>query len=131
MDLLETRAPVSAIRTVIGDTGGGQAEENLRVLTELGVRAGLYDFAGGISALRCLAELPICTVRIAEPISQQVANDPSRILSQAAQALVRTVRGAGIDVIAYPVNSPEQAAHWKWIGANWALGCAIRLAITT
>jgi PAS domain S-box-containing protein/diguanylate cyclase (GGDEF)-like protein len=122
---LEIRAPVSAIRTVIDDLadgGGGQAEDNLRVLTELGVRAGLYDFAGGIGELRCVAELPICTVRIAEPISQQVANDPSRILSQAAQALVHTIRGAGVDVVAYPVNSAEQAACWPWIGANWAVG---------
>jgi PAS domain S-box-containing protein/diguanylate cyclase (GGDEF)-like protein len=122
---LEIRAPVSAIRTVIGDFadgGGGQAEDNLRVLTELGVRAGLYDFAGGIGELRCVAELPICTVRIAEPISRQVANDPSRILSQAAQALVHTVRGAGIDVVAYPVNNADQAACWPWIGANWAVG---------
>ena len=122
---LEIRAPVSAIRTVIGDLadgGGGQAEDNLRVLTELGVRAGLYDFAGGIGELRCVAELPISTVRIAEPISRQVANDPSRILSQGAQALVHTVRGAGVDVVAYPVNSAEQAACWPWIGANWAVG---------
>jgi diguanylate cyclase (GGDEF)-like protein len=122
---LEIRAPVSAIRTVIGalaDGGGGQAEDNLRVLTEVGVRAGLYDFAGGIGELRCVTELPICTVRIAEPISQQVADDPSRILSQAAQALVHTIRGAGIDVVAYPVNTDEQAAAWPWIGANWALG---------
>ncbi|MBV9059137.1 MAG: EAL domain-containing protein [Pseudonocardiales bacterium] len=122
---LEIRAPVSAIRTVIGDFadgGGGQAEDNLRVLTELGVRAGLYDFAGGIGELRCVAELPVCTVRIAEPISEQVAEDPSRILSQAAQALVHTVRGAGIDVVAYPVNNADQAACWPWIGANWAVG---------
>ncbi len=122
---LEIRAPVSAIRTVIGDFadgGGGQAEDNLRVLTELGVRAGVYDFAGGIGELRCVAELPICTVRIAEPISKQVADDPSRILSQAAQALVHTVRGAGIDVVAYPVNNADQAACWPWIGANWAVG---------
>ena len=122
---LELRAPAAAIRIVTGELageGGGQAEDNLRVLAELGVRAGLYDFGGGIGCLRCLADLPIRTVRIAEPISQQVAADPSRILSQAAQALVHIVRGAGIDVVAYPVDSAEQAACWPWIGANWALG---------
>jgi PAS domain S-box-containing protein/diguanylate cyclase (GGDEF)-like protein len=125
---LEIRAPVSAIRTptgeLVGDGGsaGAQAEDNLRGLTELGVRAGLYDFAGSIGGLRCVADLPVCTVRIAEPISRQVADDPSRILSQAAQALVHTVRGADIDVVAYPVDSAEQAACWPWIGANWAVG---------
>jgi diguanylate cyclase (GGDEF)-like protein/PAS domain S-box-containing protein len=122
---LELRAPVSAIRTVTGElagVGGGQAEDNVRMLTELGVRAGLYDFGGGIGELRCLADLSVCTVRIAQPVSQQVAADPSRILSQAAQALVHIVRGAGIDVVAFPVDSAEQAACWPWIGANWGLG---------
>jgi EAL domain-containing protein (putative c-di-GMP-specific phosphodiesterase class I) len=64
----------------------------------------------------------VCTVRIAAPISDQVADDPSRILSQAAQALVHIVRAAGIDVVAYPVDNDEQAACWPWIGANWAVG---------
>ncbi|MGH3773233.1 MAG: EAL domain-containing protein, partial [Pseudonocardiaceae bacterium] len=122
---LELRAPVSAIRTVTGElagAGGGQTEDNLRGLAALGVRAGLYDFGGGIGGLRCVADLSVRTVRIAQPVSEQVAADPSRILSQAAQALVHIVRGAGVDVVAFPVDSAEQAACWPWIGANWALG---------
>jgi diguanylate cyclase (GGDEF)-like protein/PAS domain S-box-containing protein len=122
---LELRAPVAAIRAVTGeltDAGGADAEDNVRELAKLGVRAGLYDFGGGIGALRCLADLSVCAVRIAQAISDQVAADPSRILSQAAQALVHIVRGAGIDVVAFPVDSAEQAACWPWIGANWAAG---------
>jgi diguanylate cyclase (GGDEF)-like protein/PAS domain S-box-containing protein len=122
---LELRVPVTAIRTAAGDLngeGGGHAEDNLKVLAELDVRTGLYDFAGSIGGVRCVAELPVRVVRIAQPISEQVANDPSRILSQAAQALVHIVRGAGIDVVAFPVDSAEQAACWPWIGANWAVG---------
>ena len=122
---LELRAPAAAIRTVSGElagVGGARAEDNMRQLAKLGVRAGLYDFGGGIGALRCVADLSVCVVRIAQPISDQVAADPSRILSQAAQALVHIVRGAGIDVVAYPVDSTEQAACWPWIGANWAVG---------
>jgi EAL domain-containing protein (putative c-di-GMP-specific phosphodiesterase class I) len=69
-----------------------------------------------------VADLPVCTVRIARPISQQVAADPSRILSQGAQASVHIVRAAGVDVVAFPVDSEEQAACWPWIGANWAVG---------
>ncbi|MGH3999236.1 MAG: EAL domain-containing protein, partial [Pseudonocardiaceae bacterium] len=122
---LELRAPAAAIRTVTGELageGGAHAEDNMRVLAELGMRTGLYDFGGGIGDLRCLANLSICAVRIAQPVSHQVANDPSRILSQAAQALVHMVRAAGVDVIAYPVDSEEQAACWPWIGANWGAG---------
>jgi diguanylate cyclase (GGDEF)-like protein/PAS domain S-box-containing protein len=121
---LELRAPVTAIRTVTGelaDEGGGQAEDNLRVLTELGLRAGLYDFGGGIRGLRCVAELSVCVLRIALPVSHQLAEDPSRILARAAQALVHIVRDAGVDVVA-PVDTAEQAADWARIGANWAIG---------
>jgi EAL domain-containing protein (putative c-di-GMP-specific phosphodiesterase class I) len=122
---LEIRTPAGAIRTVAGElagSAGAQAEDNVRMLAELGLRTGLYDFGGGIGELRCVADLAICTVRIAKPISQQVADDPSRILSQAAQALVHIIRGAGVDVVAYPVDNAEQAACWPWIGANWAVG---------
>ncbi|MFN2494503.1 MAG: putative bifunctional diguanylate cyclase/phosphodiesterase [Pseudonocardiaceae bacterium] len=122
---LELRMPVTAIRTdtgVLTDGGGADAEDNLRALAELGVRAGLYDFGGGIGGLRCLAELPVRTVRIARSIARQVADDPSRILSQAVHALVHIVRAAGIDVIAHPVDSAEQAGCWRWVGTNWAVG---------
>ena len=121
---LELRAPVAAIRTVTGeldDEGGGQAEDNLRVLIELGVRAGLYDFGGGIRGLRCVADLSACVLRIAQPVSHQLAEDPSQILAQAAQALVHIIRDAGVDVVA-PVDTAEQAADWARIGANWAIG---------
>lgn len=47
-----SRAPAAAIRTVTGklaSVGGGYAEDNVRVLTELGMRARLYDFGGGFT----------------------------------------------------------------------------------
>ncbi|HYZ07412.1 MAG TPA: EAL domain-containing protein [Pseudonocardiaceae bacterium] len=122
---LELRAPISAMRTLTGvlaGEAGEHAEDNLRVLAELGVRAGLHDFGGGIGALRCLAELPVRTVQVARPVSQQVADDPTRLLSQAVHALVHIVRGAGINVIAFPVDNGEQAACWRWVGADWAVG---------
>src|SRR5262249_24420488 len=77
---LELRAPVAALRTITGELageGGGQALDNLRVLAELGVRAGLHDFSGGIGALCCLAELPIRVVRTAQGAPHQIANGPS------------------------------------------------------
>jgi EAL domain-containing protein (putative c-di-GMP-specific phosphodiesterase class I) len=122
---LELRAPVAAIRTVTGELageGGAHAEENLKVLSGLGLRIGLHDFAGGIGGFRCLADMPVSAVKLAQPIAQQVANDPSRILSQTMRAMVHTIRAAGVDVVAFPVDSPKQATCWPWIGANWAVG---------
>ena len=128
---LELRAPVAALRADTGELagsssgvggGGEQAEDNLRVLGELGVRAGLYDFAGGIGALRCVADLSPRTVRIATLVSQHVADDSYPILSQATHAAVQLVRAAGADVIACPVDTDKQAAYLSSIGANWAAG---------
>lgn len=126
-DGLELRMPVAAIRGTDGlpaGYGGEEAEDNLRVLAELGVRAGLHEFGGGVGGLRCLAELPVQVVRVAEPVSQQVADDPTRILSRAVHSLVHLVRDEGIDVVAFPVDSSEQAACWRWVGANWAVGAS-------
>ncbi|MBV9650023.1 MAG: EAL domain-containing protein [Pseudonocardiales bacterium] len=124
---LELRAPVAAIRTDGGEfagSGGGesgaQAEDNLRVLRELGIRTGLDDFAGGIGALRCVAELSPLTVRLAALMVAGHGLGP--VLSEAAHTAVRLVRVAGANVIAYPTDSGEQAAYYGSIGANWAVG---------
>jgi EAL domain-containing protein (putative c-di-GMP-specific phosphodiesterase class I) len=127
---LELRAPVAAIRADTGELvgsssdggGGGQAEDNLRVLSELGIRAGLHDFAGGIGALRCVADLSPRTVRIATLVSEQVIDGSCPILSQATQTAVQLVRAVGADVIAYPVDTDKHAAYLSSIGANWAAG---------
>lgn len=122
---LELRVPVAAIRADTGeyscDGAGAQAEDNLRVLGELGVRTGLYEFAGGIGAVRCLADLAPRTVRLPALTSEQVA-DSSHPVSQAAESSVRLARAAGADVIAQLVDSDKQAAYCMSIGANWALG---------
>jgi PAS domain S-box-containing protein/diguanylate cyclase (GGDEF)-like protein len=122
---LELRVPVGAIRDPDGSLageGGTNAEDNLRVLAELGVLAGLYDFSGDVGGLRCLAELPVSAVRVAHAIRHQVEEDRSRILSQAVHAVVHIVRGAGINVVAYPADTEAQAACWRWVGANWGVG---------
>ncbi|MGH3939352.1 MAG: putative bifunctional diguanylate cyclase/phosphodiesterase [Pseudonocardiaceae bacterium] len=122
---LELRVPVAAIRTDTGELageGGEYAEENLLVLADLGVHIGLYDFGGGIGGMRCVAELPVHAVRIAQPVAQQVTDDTSRLLSQAVHALTHIVRDAGVNVIAHPVDSAEQAGCWQWVGANWGMG---------
>jgi EAL domain-containing protein (putative c-di-GMP-specific phosphodiesterase class I) len=72
--------------------------------------------------MSCLADLSICVVQMARPVLQQVAGDQSQLLSRAAQAMVHIIRAAGIDVVACPVDTAEQATAWAHIGANWAVG---------
>lgn len=125
---LELWLPAWSIRDTTGrldGEAGGFAEDNVRTLGDLGVRIGLYDFAGGIGGLRCLADLPIRTVRVAEPVSRQVLEDPSRILSQSVHAITHILRGSGVNVVASPLETNEQADCWEWVGANWAIGSLI------
>ncbi|MDQ3153488.1 MAG: EAL domain-containing protein [Actinomycetota bacterium] len=122
---LELWVPSDALFTVTGvpaGEGGEQAEDNLRVLAELGLRAGLHDFGGGIGGLRCVAELPVHGVRVARPVAAHVTDDPAGLLSRAVHTFVHTVRDTGIDVVAFPVDTEEQAARWRRVGANWAVG---------
>ncbi len=122
---LQLWVPAAALHAVDGlpaGPGSAEAEDNLRVLAGLGIRTGLNDFGGGIGGLRCLADLPVHAVRVAEPVSRQVAADPSRILSQSVHALIHIVRGEGFDVVAYPVDSEQERECWRWVGANWAAG---------
>lgn len=124
-DQLELRVPVAAIRTATGEhagEGGAQAEDNLRVLNELGLRIGVHDFAGGVGGLRCQAELSLRTVRIAAQVSRHMTGGPYPILFEAMRASIHSLRSAGIDVVAYPVDAAEHAGYFTDLGANWALG---------
>lgn len=122
---LELRAPVAAIRTATGELasdGGAQAEDNLRVLAELGLRISLHDFGGGIGGMRCLADLSPHTVHVPALVAQQVTGNASAILTQAVRMLIHHLRSANINVVAAPVDNAEQAEYCVGIGANWALG---------
>lgn len=122
---LELRSPVAAVRTAADESvgeAGGQAEDNLGVLAELGVRTGLHEFGGGIGGLACLAELPVCAVRIAQAVARRVAGAPSAVPAQVVQTMVPMIRHAGVSVIACGVDTEEQAGWWRGAGADCALG---------
>ena len=122
---LELRVPVSALCMVNGaqsGAAGGEAEDNLRVLADLGVRMALHDFGAGIGGLGCLAELPVHAVRIAQPMGRQVAGDPFAIPAQALRAVVPIMRSAGVGVVACAVDTERLADWWRSAGADCAVG---------
>jgi EAL domain-containing protein (putative c-di-GMP-specific phosphodiesterase class I) len=122
---LELRMPLPAMRTVTGASVGkvgADAEDNLGVLAEMGVRTALHDFACGAGELACLAELPVHAVRIAQPVARQVAGDVSAIPAQVLRAVVPMVRSAGISVVACEVDTEEQADWWRGVGADRVVG---------
>jgi EAL domain-containing protein (putative c-di-GMP-specific phosphodiesterase class I) len=122
---LELGVPVPAIRKVDGERSGPageEAEDNLRVLAELGVRTALHDFGGDIGALVCLTEPWVHAVRIAPAISTQMSEDPAGIPAQALRALLPTMRSAEVNVMACAVDSEQLAAQWRAMGADCGAG---------
>lgn len=122
---VELRLPVTALRTADGASpgeGGAEAEDNLQVLAELGTRMSVYNFSGGLDGLSCLTELPVHAVRIAQSAGRSVADNPTAIQAQALRAVVRTLRAAGIGVIACAVETEELASWWRSAGAEYAVG---------
>ncbi|HEX2301864.1 MAG TPA: EAL domain-containing protein, partial [Pseudonocardiaceae bacterium] len=122
---LELRVPVQAIRMVDGarsGPSGEEAEDNLRVLAELGVRTALHDFGGDVGALACLPEPWVRTVRIAEAISTQLSGNPSGLPAQALRALLPTMRSTRISVLASAVDNARLAAQWRELGADCGTG---------
>ncbi len=122
---LELRVPVPAMRTLTGTPAGearGDAEDNLRVLAELGLRTALHDFGGSIGELACLVELPVHAVRIAQPVARQLANTPSALPARALRIIVAMLRTTGISVVASGVDTQESANSWRAVGADCAVG---------
>ena len=68
---LELRMSLPAMRTATGAPVGADAEDNLRVLADMGVRTAIHDFACGAGELACLPELPVHAVRIAPPVAHR------------------------------------------------------------
>lgn len=122
---MELRMPVTALRTVDGagsGDGGAEAEDNLQVLADLGVRMSIHSFSGGLDGLACLSELPVRAVRIAQAIGRSVAGNPAALHAQALRAMVGTMQTAGISVIACEVDTEELADWWRSAGAECAVG---------
>ncbi|MGH4024338.1 MAG: putative bifunctional diguanylate cyclase/phosphodiesterase [Pseudonocardiaceae bacterium] len=122
---LELGVPVSAIRKVDGERSGPpgeEAEDNLRVLAELGVRTALHDFGGDIGALVCLTEPWVHAVRIAQVVSTQLSDDPAGIPARALRALLSTMRAAEVTVMACAVDDEQLATEWRAMGADCGAG---------
>lgn len=122
---LELAVPVSAIRKVDGERSGPageEAEDNLRVLAELGVGTALHDFGGDIGALVCLTEPWVHAVRIAQAVGTRLRDDPAGSPARALRALLPAMRAAEVTVTACAVDNERLAAQWLAMGADRGTG---------
>ncbi|GAB3480908.1 putative bifunctional diguanylate cyclase/phosphodiesterase [Amycolatopsis cihanbeyliensis] len=104
-------------------TERGEAADNLRVLADVGVCIVVRDFDGGLADLTCLEDLPVCAVRLARRLVDRLAPSTGRFqVAEVLGDLVRLMHSAGVLVVIDGVETAEQAAWWRDIGADRALG---------
>jgi diguanylate cyclase (GGDEF)-like protein/PAS domain S-box-containing protein len=97
---------------------GGEALENLGVLTEIGLRCEIHGF-GTAGEAECLEAATVSTVRVARRLVSAV---PSPLLARSVAGLVEVAHLAGAEVVVDGVDTAAQAKWWRHAGANAAVG---------
>lgn len=113
---LQVGVPVRALLCEEGD-----AEDNLQVLADMGVRTSIHGFGGGHGGLVFLEDLPVHSVRIAGWLMQRLAERPDSITARAVTELVSLVHTFGATVIVTGLQAEGCAGWWHEVGAD--IGC--------
>jgi diguanylate cyclase (GGDEF)-like protein len=115
---LQLGIPVLALG---GDTC--EAEDNLRVLADMGVTIVLVGF-GGVGDIAHLEDLPVQTAEIAHRVVQCVAQRPGgdSAVARAVFAMLRLVHSCGVTIIARGLETQDDANWWKSAGADVGQG---------
>jgi diguanylate cyclase (GGDEF)-like protein/PAS domain S-box-containing protein len=114
---LQLGVPVKALLFEEGD-----AEDNLQVLAEMGVRTSIHGFGRGRSGLVLIENLPVHSVRIAGWPVRQLAEPPGSITARALTEFVSLVHTFGATVIVTGLQTDGCAAWWHQAGADIACG---------
>jgi diguanylate cyclase (GGDEF)-like protein/PAS domain S-box-containing protein len=101
--------------------GKGEAMDNLKLLSENGVRPVALDFGAVAGDLACVEDLPLQAVRIARWLVEREPV-PGTPVTHALLDVSSLVHLSGAEVIVDGVGSKEQAQWWHAAGADLAQG---------
>lgn len=113
---LQLGIPVRALLCEDGD-----AEDNLKVLADTGVRTSLHGFGAGHGGLVFLEELPVQVVRIAAWLVRRLAERPESVTGRALADLISLVHTFGAAVVVPGLQTQAHADWWHQAGAD--IGC--------
>lgn len=104
--------------------GHGDTEDNVRTLTEIGVRIALTRYGQAVGNLVLLESLPVYGVELAASLVRTVAQQPESVVPAALTTLVPLIRRTGTAVVVAGIDDAEQAIWWRDCGADSARGAA-------
>jgi diguanylate cyclase (GGDEF)-like protein/PAS domain S-box-containing protein len=104
--------------------GCGDAVDNIRTLTEIGVCTVLTRYGQAVGNLILLETLRVQGVELAGPLVHTAARKPDSVLRPALASLVPLISRTGAAVVVADVDDAEQAYWWRGIGADAARGAA-------
>lgn len=100
----------------------GEAEDNLRVLTDRGVGTSIHGFGGGHGGLVFLEDLPVRSVWIAGWLVDRLAARPDSVTGRAMRELISLVHTFGATVTTAGLRTGEQVDWWRATGGDVACG---------
>jgi PAS domain S-box-containing protein/diguanylate cyclase (GGDEF)-like protein len=102
----------------------GLAEDNLEILVDLGISFALYEFGTTRGDLGCLEDLPIRAVKMAKRVVSRIAraNGQETLFVRAIRDLVPLVREYGAGLSVGNIETEDQLAWWRAVGAGCAAG---------
>jgi PAS domain S-box-containing protein/diguanylate cyclase (GGDEF)-like protein len=116
-DRFDLGIPVDAL----ADT---QTEDNLAVLTDLGIHVVLTDFGQSGGDIAGVEDYPVRAVRLARAVVARIGVEPNpkSVFVRAMRDLVSLVRECGTSVVVPGINVAAQAQWWLEAGADQASG---------
>jgi diguanylate cyclase (GGDEF)-like protein len=101
----------------------GEAEDNLRVLTDMGVAIALLGFSG-IGDVAYLEDLPVRTAEIAHRVVQRVAQPPGggSGIAKAVPVMLELMHCCGATVVVRGIETQDEAHWWRSAGADVGQG---------
>ncbi|HEV2783729.1 MAG TPA: EAL domain-containing protein [Actinophytocola sp.] len=102
----------------------GLAEDNLDILVDLGISVVLHEFGTTRGDLACLEDLPVGAVKMAKRVISRVTRgmDKDTLFVRAIRDLVPLVGSTDASVIVGHIETEDQLAWWRDIGAKTASG---------
>jgi diguanylate cyclase (GGDEF)-like protein len=112
------RLIIEMIETAVLD--GGEINETLHKLRELGVRLALDDFGTAASSLGLLLTVPVTSLKLDRSFVEGIATVTRQ--AAVATAVAQIARALSLDLVAEGIETPEQAALLQTMGYRHAQG---------